>query len=385
MWLSRFRISDKEPCPCGSGKKYKECCKIKKTQVIPSKKPPEVQIMEKMRHSLKKCCLHPDHENCKGRIKEAHALQNNKIISLLAGSERHVYMIDTKKKPLLVPLDTGEVVPIVQVSRVGVNNATTETCFCDLHDSTVFSIIEKGAPDFDNSRRDMEFVYAYKAFIFEYYKQKMAFEIFQQNFSEHHEAFLSPDMVGMYRMLQLKTNEFEPIKKHFDTQILANTFDGICTCAIKIPFQIKFACYAYIAPDYDLNGKKIRHTIKGSMHRVAITIFPEEKQSWILVSCLDSEYKIYINFFNQLKAASIDKLKFYINMVLPLYSENMVLSPTLWNSWSEEVQMAYTFYANLHGPKAHTIGMGIGMGLRNAAKDKSGNAYLSSPKINLFL
>ena len=79
MWLSRFRISDKEPCPCGSGKKYKECCKIKKTQVIPSKKPPEVQIMEKMRHSLKKCCLHPDHENCKGRIKEAHALQNNKF------------------------------------------------------------------------------------------------------------------------------------------------------------------------------------------------------------------------------------------------------------------------------------------------------------------
>ena len=74
MWLSRFRISDKELCPCGSGKKYKECCKIKKAQVSLSQKPPEVQIMEKMRRSLKKCCLHPDQANCKGRIKEAHAL-----------------------------------------------------------------------------------------------------------------------------------------------------------------------------------------------------------------------------------------------------------------------------------------------------------------------
>lgn len=47
--------------------------------------------------------------------------------------------------------------------------------------------------------------------------------------------------------------------------------------------------------------------------------------------------------------------------------------------------MAYTFYTNLHGSEVHTIGMAIGMGLRNAAKDKSGNAYLSSSKINLFL
>lgn len=40
--------------------------------------------------------MHPDRKHCKGIIKGAHALQNNKIISLLSGSERHVYMIDAK-------------------------------------------------------------------------------------------------------------------------------------------------------------------------------------------------------------------------------------------------------------------------------------------------
>ena len=56
-----------------------------------SKKPTDVQIMERMRSAMKKYCLHPDKANCNGRIKSAHALQNNKIISVLAGKDRHVY------------------------------------------------------------------------------------------------------------------------------------------------------------------------------------------------------------------------------------------------------------------------------------------------------
>lgn len=334
---------------------------------------------------MKKCCMHPDKEKCKGPIKGAHALQNNKIISLLASSERHVYMLNTKKQPLLIPLDNDEVVTMVELSKESANDATTETCFCDYHDNIAFAIIEKGAPDFDETSEAMKFVYAYKAFIFEYYKQRIAFDIFQSNFRENPIVFQSPEMIGMYRMLQLKMREFEPVKQHFDSQILGNKCEGVSTCAVRIPEQIKFAGYAYIAPDYDINGKSIKHTIKGIMHRIAITIFPETTQSWLLLSCLKSEKHIYEKLFYQLETASVDKLKFYINMVLPLYSENMVLSPLLWNAWNEEIQMAYTYYANLYGPEAMSMGMGIGFGLKNAARDKTGKTYEQAPKINLFL
>ncbi len=186
-------------------------------------------------------------------------------------------------------------------------------------------------------------------------------------------------------MLQLKEQEFEPIKSHFDEQIMAGTFDGVVTCAIKISEQIRFADYAYIAPDYDMNGKKIKHTVKGIMHRLAITIFPEVNQSWLLVSCLKSEQFIYEELFQQLKTASLTKLKFYINLVLPLYSENMVLSTELWESWDKEAQMAYTYYANLNGKDALVVGKGIGFGLKNAFHQKSDDAYYNSPKINLFV
>ena len=372
-------------CPCGSGEIYKECCKGKKTTIIHSRKPFEVQIMEKMRNSMKKCCMYPDRETCRGKIKDAHALQNNKIISLLAGTDRHVYMMDPKKQPQLVPLENGEIVPIVEISRTSANDATTETCFCDVHDNIAFAVIEKGAPDFDESREDMKFVYAYKAFIFEYYKQWISMSIFRQNFKDNPAAFQSPDMVAMYRSLQIKMQEFDNIKQHFDTQILAGTYNGITTCAINIPFQIKFADYAYIAPNYDMNGKKIHHTKNNIMHRISMTIFPEENHSWLLMSCLDSEKEIYASLFEQLKKAHVDKLKFYLNLMLPLYSENMVLSPTLWRTWDEEIQMAYTFYANLINSDFIKMEKIIGMGLKNASMDKSRANYSIPSKINLFI
>lgn len=384
--LKYIKILDGELCPCDSGIKYRDCCK-NKVVAMPqtSKKPPEVQVMEMMRNSMKRCCMHPDQDQCKGRIKEAHALQNNKIISILAGNERHVYMMDAKKKPLLIPMEKGEPAVIVQMSKTSANDATTETCFCDLHDNIVFAAIEKGVPDFDESNEVMKFVYAYKAFIFEYYKQRTAMDIFKECFKKNPVAFKSPSMVGMYRMLQLKMREFDPVKSHFDKEIMAGTHNGIATCIIKIPEQIKFANYAYIAPDYDLNGKKIRHTVKGVMHRLAITAFPELTQSYILLSCLETERAIYQRLFDQLNIASMDKIKFYMSMVLPLYSENMVLSSGLWNSWNEEIQMAYTFYANLHGPDAFVYGKCIGMGIRNAAKKKPEFDYSKRGEINLFV
>lgn len=380
-----MRLSHNEDCPCGSGNTYGSCCKNK--VIVPSaksQKPPEVQIMEMMKASMKKCCMHPDQQHCKGKIKGAHALQNNKIISLLAGDDRHVYMLAPKRKPLIFGVNNSAHEVIVEISRTSANDATTETCFCDLHDNIAFAVIEKGAPDFVETNDEMKFVYAYKAFIFEYYKQQMTMDIFKSNFKRKPAVFNTIMMVRYYRMLQLKMSEFEIVKKHFDGEILSKMHRGIETCVIKLPEQIKFAVYAYIAPDFDLEGKKIKHTIKGTMHRLSVTAFPEKNQSYILLSCLKSEKFIYETFFSQLQKASADRIKFYFSMILPLYSENMVLSSDLWNSWNEEIKMAYTFYANLNGSDFSIYNRTIGMVIRNAARSKNEVDYSNRGKIDLF-
>lgn len=100
-------------------------------------------------------------------------------------------------------------------------------------------------------------------------------------------------------MLQLKEKKFEPIKRYFDSQILSGTCNGVYTCVVEIPEQIKFADYAFIAPSHDLNGKRVKHTKRGIMHRISVTIFPEQTKSWLLTSCLDSERKIYEAFLSR--------------------------------------------------------------------------------------
>lgn len=380
-------IHDDELCPCGSGKMFSNCCKNKPDSgPTNSPKPTEVLLMERMRKSLRKrrSCLHPDQARCQGDIKEAHALQNHKIISLLASGDNHVMMQDHTKQPIVFDDDPLNPVVIIPFRKVSGNKATTQSCFCDLHDTELFKPIEAGAPDFDPDNDEMRFVYAYKAFVFEYAKQLQLMSILKETFAERPQVFSSPEMVKEYRIQCMRMEEFEPVKKHYDSKIMSGTHNGIETCVVKIPYQIGFANYAYIAPDFDLNGKRIE-TIDDcrKMHRLSITVLPESSQSYILLSCLSSEEKIYHDFFDQIQESDISKVLFYFNLLLPLFSENLVISEKLWDNHSEKGQFGLVHMANLIGTDQFNLSHAIGMALRNAAKNKKMD-YSKRGEIDLF-
>ena len=383
--LRFFRIFDNERCPCGSELTFRNCCKGKSGELSKENKLPlEVQVMQMMKNSLQKYCLHPDQKNCKKPIKNAHALQNNKIISLLAGNERHVYTMSANQQPRIEKNKVGVPEVIVEFKKTSANKATTSTCFCDRHDNIVFAAIEKGAPSFDKYNEEMKFVYAYKAFIFEYYKAQESFKIFQKSFKRCPLAFKNILMVMMYRMQQLDIEYFDSVKAHFDEEIMANTHNGVETVVIEIPEQIKFACFAFIAPLCDLNGKKIKHTSNNKTHRLAITIFPENSRSYIILSCLKKERAAYNDFFNQLKSERIDKIKYYFSLILPLYSENIVLSPELWNQWDEDIKKTLVLYSNISNHKVGEYATRIKMHLKNVSKNQGNFDYKLEMKFGLF-
>ncbi|WP_092245460.1 hypothetical protein [Lacrimispora sphenoides] len=68
---------------------------------------------------------------------------------------------------------------IVEFSRVSANDVTIETCFCDRRASIAFAATEKGVPDLDVNSEPMKFVYTYKAFILECYKEEVSHKGFQ--------------------------------------------------------------------------------------------------------------------------------------------------------------------------------------------------------------
>ena len=82
-----MRIGRNEPCPCGSGKKYKKCCLGKADDVYYSNPLNLLETYKKVRKESRiKRCLHPKSDECSEKIIGAHSIQNNKIIKRLSSN-----------------------------------------------------------------------------------------------------------------------------------------------------------------------------------------------------------------------------------------------------------------------------------------------------------
>ena len=124
-----MRIGRNDPCPCGSGKKYKKCCLGKADDVYYSNPLNLLETYKKVRKESRiKRCLHPKSDECSEKIIGAHSIQNNKIIKRLS-SNGIVYM------PCPKPDN-----PFSPMTAYGRKEATVFTGFCGYHDKTVFNL-----------------------------------------------------------------------------------------------------------------------------------------------------------------------------------------------------------------------------------------------------
>ncbi len=119
------------------------------------------------------------------------------------------------------------------------------------------------------------------------------------------------------------------------------------------------------------------------MNRLSITVIPEANKSFVLLSCLSSEKTVFEVFFEQVSSSTLDKTLFYFDMILPLFSENLVLNEKLWTRYDEKTQAALTYMTNTKGKDHFALSQGIGMGLRNAAKEKE-HDYSKRSVFDLF-
>lgn len=78
-----MKIGRNNPCPCGSGKKYKKCCLNKSEIQFLAKAAFDAQKNLKREGQIKQC-LHPNKAECTDKIVNAHAIQNNRILTKIA-------------------------------------------------------------------------------------------------------------------------------------------------------------------------------------------------------------------------------------------------------------------------------------------------------------
>lgn len=389
--LKKYQIQKNENCPCGSGVKYKECCLMAQDAMIHSKKL-EVLPAELLRKSFYKTCLYPDHSKCSSNIIGAHALQNNRILSKLS-IDNHVIMLDRRNKPIWFDMPNGEKLSFYEYKSKGVNDATKYSCYCKKHDNDLFEDIEKDGCEYKVGDKKQEFLFAYKAFAFEYYLQTVNMKQFKALIKKVPSYLTDYKYVKNYRYLISKDCSLAQYKQKFDNCLLSNDYMLMETLTLEINEEIKFANFSCFSPKYNLEGKRLsRFMLRNDYKRnIFLTIFPAEGKSYILISYFKEDYKKLKKLIEALKRADENLIKFYLNIIVPIYSENIVICPDLWNNWDEDTKWMFTYYNNLNGQQDAML-LGLSFGLKNhkkASKNKrkKNDEYridYKSSKINMF-
>ncbi|HFI0249983.1 TPA: YecA family protein [Streptococcus suis] len=318
-----MKIGRNDPCPCGSGKKYKKCCLGKADDVYYSNPLNLLDTYKKVRKESRiRQCLHPKSDECYEKIIGAHSIQNNKIIKRLS-SNGIVYMPCPKSDN-----------PFAQMTVYGRKEATVFTGFCGYHDKTVFQPIEDGM--FDKSIQHI-FLYTYRCFAVEYHKKQEVVNMERNMFKIKPSLADMPDENNPYRGMHMAIDDLENVKKIFDTALLTGNYDVLSSVVWEFDHSVKFAGTGFEAMTHDLEGNKIQDLLNPnvSAKHIFVMVFPEGEKTYCIISWLKENDELFARYKQQLLSLSEEMRKIYINNLLPMISENIVVNPEAWDNWEE--------------------------------------------------
>lgn len=351
--LNKFWLSNNEPCPCGSNKIYSKCCKNKPHKSFHNNNEALHFTGKMLKKSKRRFCLY---EGCteKGKnVIQAHAIQENRILNKLSYNG-NVIMQDFSKNPTILEITKGKPEPFYFLTEVPITSATTATCFCKNHDDMLFSKIEKFQYDLESLDSEQLFLFAYKTFSFELYTQMTANKFNSLMFSNVPQIAKNPLVINQYRNSKAKLEDLQCYKTYFDNALKNKDFCELESIILEIPFEIQFANYMAISPPFDITGKKVKAFDKNTkrLKFVFFTSFPIKNKSYILISALKEDMKYFSKYFKEIRNAPLNLVEYYLNAFIPLYSQNLIMSPLLWNKWNEKTQYGIQFaVADPHSSK----------------------------------
>mgnify|MGYP000999511907 CR=1 FL=1 len=333
-----MKINNSEPCLCGSGKPFKSCCKGKiytnrnvyREDVLKNPNRINHMLQQKLKSTDFKICFHPDKVSCKFPIKNAHTLQNNGILSIIAEND-HVMVTNLFSK-----IREGFV-----THRLSKNEATTFYGFCEYHDSVIFKEIE--TVPYDNQIKQ-NFLYAYRTCAQEFHKKIRQVKAIQGCFKDNPSIVFMEGFVESYRNMMLSYSDVNEYMNIFNNSFVNNDFDILENYVFEFKERYDFAVSTTFNPTCDLNGKQINDiysTDKERLKGVFLSVLPTQDRTYMILSCLKEDHKSLEAYFNQIKALDENNLKTFLNNVLPTFSENIVLSPRLWNKWTNFSKREY--------------------------------------------
>ena len=325
------KIGRNDPCPCGSGKKYKKCClgKADNPDYSDILKLPEIYKAARKAARFKEC-IHPDKESCSEKIIGAHSIQNNKILSKIA--DNGMLYMPCPKPDLSVTLQ----------NKYGRGEATVFTGFCGHHDKVTFQPIED--KDFTATEEQI-FLYVYRSFAYEYHKKQESVRMGQFSFAN------KPSVMGMTGMtIEGKTGfdmavaDYEQEKAIFDKALIDSQFDVLTSVVWEFDGFSNFAATSGEAPMYDFTGKKIQDLLNPNVRarHIYTCVFPENGKTYAIIAWLKEYDNLFLSMKKKLDSLTEDERKNYINNTIAITTENIAIKPSAWDAMQETAKQAFT-------------------------------------------
>lgn len=314
-----------DPCPCGSGKKYKKCCIGKTEEELLADQ--FIKSYKEARHNARfKECLFPDKSLCSERIIKAHTIQRNRFLSKISENGK-VYM------PCLKP-DFD----ISLMKEYGNAEASVFTGFCAYHDKVVFQPIEDRP--FEGSQEQV-FLFTYRAFALEYHRKRESDNLLK--FFSDHPSYDDLTKEGK-NGFEYATLDYEDEKKIFDQALLTHKYDILTYFIWEFEGESNFAATSGEALEYDLSKKRIQRLddIQARARHVYYSAFPENGKTYFLISWLKEYDKLFENHAHVLSSLSPEERRNFVNNTLAFTTENIAIRPSSWTALSDTAKESYS-------------------------------------------
>ena len=317
-------------CLCGSGLPYKKCCATKKVLIQDGKTNREFILdADNIRRIYKPCCMHPQQEKCRKVGIKAHTISKQSVLSLIS-KDREVLM------PIVYRI-TGE----LSMKPMGIETQATKlSCFCKHHDD-MFQPIDKRSVTLNDHTF---FLYAYRTFAATLYKVYHELNCFRQlqklyDFTKH------TSLLRFYRGMEISVPILDDYKTKFNIAICNSQFDIMKSTCCMLNYKVGCAAATCFCPIIDIHGNLINH-YSHKIPLLFISVIPKYDKTCIIFSWLKEHDHVYSFFSDQLKSTPTKLILKYLNNLLPMNCENMVLDPLLWEKWGDTAQREYEYVAS---------------------------------------
>lgn len=155
-----------------------------------------------------------------------------------------------------------------------------------------------------------------------------------------------PDAEDPFKGNKMAIEDFIEDKKIFDKAILEKDYSVLTSIIWEFDKAVKFACTGFEALQYDLNNRRVQDLLdfsKPAQH-VYVCVFPENEKTYCIISWFKKNDGMFSSYYEQLNGLDEVKKRNFINNLLPMISENLVVNPEAWEKLSQSQKNEFGSY-----------------------------------------